>query len=370
MVPFVTGPSLTLPWIVKVTVWPASTMPSASFEVLSIPIAGHRTDSLAESLPIAASPWVRKAVFGTGPHWVALFSTLVWATTWTELVPGGRSPLAVSALPTRLQVRAPVCDWIDHEKSGLSVSLTWTLNAVPWPLLATVIVKPIWLPIRTGAWWSADLAMPRTGQLTTTSASSVLLAPAPAGSLSAPIVTTLWSVPQSAKSVSPPMWITKTSPLAMSPRSQWRVPPEIAAHGLLTVLPFLVTFETVQATPAGSVSLRTTLTAASGPLFVTVIENAAFWPALIGETSAVFTTETSAHWTTIVASAELLPVAPAGSFEAETVTWFGMGPQSLLSTVPLMTMSTWAPAASDAKSQLSAPAAIEQPATGGTIAQF
>ena len=40
-------------------------------------------------------------------------------------------------------------------------------------------------------------------------------------------------------------------------------------------LPLFVTFETVQATPAGSVSSRTTLTAVSGPLFVTVIEKAA-----------------------------------------------------------------------------------------------
>ena len=51
---------------------------------------------------------------------------------------------------------------------------------------------------------------------------------------------------------------------------------------------------------------------------MTVIENAAVSPALIGETSASFTTETSAHSTTIVASSVLLPVAPSGSFEAET----------------------------------------------------
>src|SRR4029079_9656138 len=124
---------------------------SGSFEVLSIPISGQRTASAAESSSTGTvcSPTtcVRKAVFGTSLHWVALFATLVEATTWTELVPGGRSPLADSTLPTRLHVRTAVCDSLVHEKSGSRVSLTWTLNAVPWPLLATVIVKPIWLPI-------------------------------------------------------------------------------------------------------------------------------------------------------------------------------------------------------------------------------
>src|SRR5262245_5191107 len=213
--------------------------------------------------------------------------------------------------------------------------------------------------------------MPRTGQFTTTSASSVLFSSAPAGSLSAPIVTTLWSVPQSAKSVSPPMWMTTTSPLAMSPRSQWSLPPEIGSHGLLMALPFRVTLETDQATPAGRVSSRTTLTAVLGPWFVTVIVNAAFSPALIGETSASFWTETSAQLTTMVASSLLLPVAPSGSFEAETLTTLWMGPQSALSTVPLIVMTFWfaAPTPSVAKSHVSTPASIEQPATAGLIVQ-
>src|SRR5262245_21626419 len=135
-------------------------------------------------------------------------------------------------------------------------------------------------------------------------------------------------------------------------------------------LPFFVTLLTVHATPAGSVSSRTTLAAVLGPRLRTVIENAAVWPALIGVTSGSFWTETSAQLTTIVALAELLPVAPAGSFEADTVTVFGSGPQSWLSTAPPIVMTTLAPAARLAKSQVSEPPAIAQPATAGLICQL
>ena len=288
-----------------------------------------------------------------------------------DSVAGGRSPEAVSTLPVELQVRSPVCDSIDQVKRESSVSLTLMPKAVPWPPLWTVIVKPIWLPITTGASWSASLAMPSTGQLTTMSASAVLFPSAPAGSLSAPIVTVLWSVPQSAKSVSPPMWMTITSPLARSPRSQWSTPPAIGSHGLAIGLPLRVTRPANQLTPAGSVSSRTTLTAVSGPLFVTVIENAAVSPALIGDDVGglhdrdVGALDDDRRVVGVVAG------GARGLIRGRDGDVVGSGPQSLPSTAPLIVMTTWlaAPTPSVAKSQVSVPAVIAQPATGGLIAQ-
>src|SRR4029450_2017131 len=91
---------------------------------------------------------------------------------------------------------------------------------------------------------------------------------------------------------------------------------------------FLKTAETAHATPPGSVSLRVTFVAVPAPMLDTVMVNAAFSPALMGVTSAVFSTATSGQLTTIVASSVLLPAADAGSLTAETVTVLGRLPQS------------------------------------------
>ena len=64
-------------------------------------------------------------------------------------------------------------------------------------------------------------------------------------------------------------------------------------------------------------------------MLVMVMVKPAVSPALIGLASAVLTTVTSGQKTSTWASAELLPVADSGSFEAETVTVFGSVPQSL-----------------------------------------
>ena len=109
------GPSTTLARIVNVTVWPASTLPSASFEVLVTPISGHeppRRPSPAgtRSRPGSASPCSGRGRTGR------LSAMSVSATTWTDSVAGGEIAGRRQHVAGELPGRSPLCDSIDQVK--------------------------------------------------------------------------------------------------------------------------------------------------------------------------------------------------------------------------------------------------------------
>ncbi len=76
---------------------------------------------------------------------------------------------------------------------------------------------------------------------------------------------------------------------------------------------------------------------------------------------AVLTSLIEAHWTVIVASSSLLPVASAGSFDAETVAVFGRVPHASASVGPLrVTVKGSAFSASVPTWQVRTPSTMEQ----------
>jgi hypothetical protein len=115
------------------------------------------------------------------------------------------------------------------------------------------------------------------------------------GSFEAPTVAVLGSVPQSAASVRPLIWISIDAPAARFANEQLRAPAAIEQPGTGGLI--------AQFTPEGNVSFTVTFVAFPLPMLLTTIVNAAVWPAPIGLLSAVLTTLTSGHCTTTEACA-------------------------------------------------------------------
>src|SRR5262245_26936875 len=107
-----------------------------------------------------------------------------------------------------------------------------------------------------------------------------MLAPSLTGSsLSASAVAVLFSVPQSAASVTPCTVTDRDAPEARLPKLHERTPAAIEQFGLSGF--------SVQVMPAGSVSDSVTLKAIPGPLLPTVMVKLAVSPALIVPLPAV-----------------------------------------------------------------------------------
>jgi hypothetical protein len=124
-----------------------------------------------------------------------------------------------------------------------------------------------------------------SGHWTTIEALDWLSPSLSAGSLVAATDAVLGSVPQSAASVTPETWIVRVRPAARSPNE----------HDSVFAVIWQSAAVLVQDTPGRERVVERDALATPRPWFETTIVKAAVSPALIGLSSAVFTTDTSGH---------------------------------------------------------------------------